>query len=356
MTVSKTFATLLGLTAPIALCARLAVSARTPAPTVAVGDCTKTLSAGADLQQAIDAIAAGGRTATLCLGPGEFPLRHLVVIGRDGLTLRGEGSSTVLRLEKGAASPVIVIGDFAHEIPRRAISSVTVERLRVVGGGAEGSEFLAGHPFLSNSAIVVRRGQTIVLRDLEITACRSACILTEHDSRNVSIERSSVSGSVWDGISLNRTAHARLVGNTIRDNTAAGITAEHLVDSVIRDNTLADNRTHGVYLSDSYRNTVAGNRFSANVVSGVFLTCAVHDHSPVRCWRDSMSRSNVFERNEFIGNRVGYMIGADDVANCTMQGFVPNLSCGDAFSRNPPESSDAARYGRCVRFSDDCSG
>jgi hypothetical protein len=50
------------------------------------------------------------------------------------------------------------------------------------------------------------------------------------------------------------------------------------------------------------------------------------------------------------------MIGADDVANCTMPGFVPNLSCGDAFSRNPPESSDAAGYGRCVRFSDDCSG
>jgi parallel beta-helix repeat protein len=282
-------------------------------------------------------------------------LRHFVAIGRDGLIVRGVGPSTVLRLEKGVASPVIVIGDFAHEIPRRAVSNVTVERLRVVGGGAEGSEFLAGHSFVSNSAIVVRDGRRIVLRDLEIGACRSACILTEHDSRNVSIERSSISGSVWDGISLNRTANASLVGNTIRDNTAAGITTEHLVDSVIRDNTLADNRTHGVYLSDSYRNTVAGNRFSANVLSGVFLTCAVHDRSPVRCWRDSMSRSNVFERNEFIGNRVGYMIGADDAANCTPHGFVANLSCGDVFSRNPPESSDAADYGRCVRFSDECS-
>src|SRR6266542_2570067 len=201
MTVSKTFATLLGLTALAALCARFAVSARSPAATIAAagrGDCTKRLSAGGDLQQAINAVAADGRTGTLCLGDGEFPLRRPLAIDRDGLTLRGEGSSTVLRLENGTASPVIVIGDFAHATPRRAISNVTVENLRVVGGGADGSEFLAGHTFLSNSAIVVRAGRTIALRDLEITACRSACILTEHDSRDVSIERTSVSGSVWD--------------------------------------------------------------------------------------------------------------------------------------------------------------
>src|SRR5262249_29802139 len=111
------------------------------------------------------------------------------------------------------------------------------------------------HPFLSNSAIVVRGGRAIALRDLEITACRSACILTEQESRDVSIERNTVNGSVWDGISLNRTAKARLVGDTIRGNTAPGITTGHLVDSVIRDNIVADNRTHGLHLSDTGRST-----------------------------------------------------------------------------------------------------
>jgi parallel beta-helix repeat protein len=170
----------------------------------------------------------------------------------------------------------------------------------------------------------------------------------------VSIERNTVSGSVWDGISLNRTANARLVGNTTRGNTAAGITTEHLVDSVIRDNIVADNRTHGLYLSDSYHNTITGNRFSANVLSAVFLTCAVHDRSPVRCWPDSMSQTNVFDQNEFISNRVGYMIGADDAANCATA-VVPNLSCANRFSRNPLESGDAAAYGPCVRYSERCS-
>src|SRR5262249_61607017 len=224
MKVPKTLVTLLGLVALTAVCARLAGSACSPAPVITApdgGGCTQTLSAGGDLQRAIDAIAAGGRRGTLRRGEGEFPLARLVAIEHDGLALRGQGPSTVLRLAAGTASAVVVLGDYTHETPQRPISNVTVEKLRVVGAVDGGSEFLAGHSFLSNSGIVIRGGRRIAIRDVEVTACRSACILTEHDSRDVSIERTSASGSVWDGISLNRTANARLVGNTIRGNTAA---------------------------------------------------------------------------------------------------------------------------------------
>src|SRR5262249_47500732 len=152
-----------------------------------------------------------------------------------------------------------------------------IEHLRVVGGGRGGSEAFPEHRWLNNSADVVRAGRGITIRDVEVTACRSACILTEHDTRNVTIEDARVSSSVWDGVSLNRTAGAHVVGNVIRDNTAAGITAEHLEDSVVERNTIAGNKTHGIYLSDSRRNRFADNRFVDNVLSGVFLTCAVRE-------------------------------------------------------------------------------
>src|SRR5579883_2515147 len=241
--------------------------------------CTVVVSDAQDLPQAIARVPAG---AVVCLAAGEFRLRRFLAIDRDDLTLRGAGPATVLRLEEGSESPVVVIGDVAHATPPRATANVTVEHLRIVGGGRGGSEVEPAHPYLTNSAIVVRRGHHVRIRHVAVTACRSACILTERDSRDVTIEHNRIRDAVWDGISLNRTAKARVLHNRIRDCTAAGITTEHLESSLIAENVLRANRTHGIYLSDSVRNRIVGNRFVGNVLSGVFLTCAVEPREPLR--------------------------------------------------------------------------
>jgi parallel beta-helix repeat protein len=313
--------------------------------------CTVTSSPGDDLQQVVDRATASGRPVILCLGAGEFQLRRYLSIARDGIVLRGEGAATVLRLEDGTESPVIVVGDGERKAPRRATSNVTIENLRIVAGGRGGGESFPGRPYLANSAVVIRAGRNVAVRNTSITACRSACILTELDTRRVTIEHDDISGAVWDGIALNRTWRARVVGNTIHDNTAAGISTEHLEDSVVKDNIVSDNHTHGLYLSDSYRNTIADNRFTGNVLSGVFLTCAVRHREPVvRCWKDSMSAANVFERDRFVGNRVGYMVGADPSAPCARRRFTPNVSRGDVFERNPRQDPRATAFGRCLVF------
>jgi parallel beta-helix repeat protein len=314
------------------------------------GECTLTVTAGSDLASTIERLPPSGTPVTLCLGAGEFRLRRFVSIRRDDFRLRGRGPSTVVRLDDGAEGPVIVVGDHAHRVPAATISNVTIESLRVVGGGREGSEFDREHPYLANSAVVVRAGRRVTMRDLQVTACRSACILTEYGSDDVTIEGNDVSGAVWDGISLNRTSKARVVGNRIHDNSGAGITTEHLEDSVVEHNTVSDNKTHGVYLSDSYHNTFAANRFSGNVLSGVLLTCAVRGHDPVRCWDDSMSGGNTFEGNEFLGNRVGYMVAADVAANCAKPGFEANLSRHDHFTPDRNQEPDWTTYGRCLRY------
>jgi parallel beta-helix repeat protein len=310
--------------------------------------CTLRIAAGRNLQHALDRIPEGDKPATLCLGAGEFRLPGFLSIARDGVRLRGEGHSTVLRLADHSQSPIIVIGDYRHQIPGRAVSSVAIEHLRIIGGGGGGSEVQRDHPYLTNSALVIRSGRDIAVRDLDVSACRSACILTEHDTRDVAIERTTISGSTWDGISLNRTSRARLVGNTIRDNTAAGITTEHLEDSVIERNTIDNNRSQGVYLSDSYRNRFVRNRFSGNTNAGVFLTCAVRSRDPgsVRCWDDSMSQANTFERNVFVANRLGYIVAPDAAANCAKTGVVPNVSRGDQFLQNPSIEQPPATHGR----------
>src|SRR5262249_50726376 len=188
---------------------------------------------------------------------------------------------------------------------------------------------------------------------VEISGCRSACVLTEYSTERVSIDDSTISGATWDGISLNRTARARLAGNTIRGNTAAGITAEHLEDSVIERNVISDNGSHGVYLSDSRRNRFLHNRFSHNTNAGVFLTCAgrYRDPGPVLCWTDSMSQANVFEGNQFAGNRLAYIVAADAAANCGKRGAVSNVSRGDRFGQDPRIEQHPERFGLCLQVS-----
>jgi parallel beta-helix repeat protein len=326
----------------LVLCAALSASAAERA-------CDITLAPGQDVQRGIGRLPADGR---LCLTAGEFRLPRFLAIARDGVTLSGAGPSTVLSLAEGVQSPVVVIGDHTSQVPRRVTSRVALEDLRIVGHGRGGSEVDHDHRYLTNSAVVVRGARNVTLRGLDVTACRSACLLTEHDCEDVVIEDNRVAGSVWDGIALNRTARARVVANTIDGNTAAGITAEHLERSVIADNVVSDNGTHGLYLSDSYRNVIARNWFADNVLSGVFLTCAIRYHKPlVQCWDDSLSADNVFERNEFVENRVGFTVATDAAAaTCVVPGFVANRSRGDLFERNPSEDADWTAYGPCLRY------
>ena len=307
--------------------------------------CTLTLSPGDDVQRAVD------RAAVVCLRPGEFMLHRFLALTRDGRVVRGAGPSTVLRLESGAQSPVLVIGDPDRLVPRHPTAHVAIEHLRIVGGGADGPEALPDRPYLTNSALVVRAGRDVTIRDVAITACRSACLLTERDTRRITIAHGDIGGSVWDGVALNRTSDARIAGNTIHDNTAAGISAEHLVRSVVADNVVRDNRTHGLYLSDSYDNTFARNVFSGNVLSGVFLACAVRDRDPpVRCWKRSMSADNVFAHGRFVDDRVGYMVGADAFAPCGGDRFSPNVARADTFIRTPRADPRAATFGRCLVY------
>jgi parallel beta-helix repeat protein len=316
--------------------------------------CTVTLSPRDDVQRAIDHLGAAlpaARGGVVCLGAGEFRLARMLVVDRDGVTLRGRGPSTVLRLADGVQSPVVVIGDHEHETPERPTSDVTIERLRIVGGGREGREADGEWPYLTNSAVVVRAGRNVMLRELDVSGCRSACLLTEKDTRDVSMIDNRIEGSVWDGISLNRTARARVADNVVRGNTASGITAEHLEDSVLERNVLEGNKTHGIYLADSYRNRFTDNRFVRNVLSGVFLTCAVRlREPPVACWDDSMSAGNVFERNELTGNRIAFTLAPDDRARCTSPRFVPNRSRDDRFAGNPRTEPYPPAFGTCVAF------
>lgn len=314
--------------------------------------CTARAKPGDDLQQAIDALPAGDAPVTLCLAAGEYPLKGLVSIQRDHLTLRGAGPTTVLRMAPDVQQPLLVVGDYQQQVPRRPITGVTIADMSLIGAKDVEHEFMPEHPYLSNSAVVVRDGRDVRLTGLHASQCRSACLLTEQGSRDITLDHNDVSGAVWDGVSFNSTSNVTMTDNRVHDNVAAGITAEELRDSQIRDNVLSNNGSQGAYLSNSSGNLFAGNTFSGNHGAGVFLTCAIRFRNAdgsTQCWDNSVSQNNVFDANHFDKDPFTYTIGVDKSANCTSATFKPNIWKASNQASASGVDMDPQRYGYCVR-------
>lgn len=125
------------------------------------------------------------------------------------------------------------------------VSDVTIQRLRTAGSNSK-PEFHPHRPYSSNSEAVVRSGDRIELRDLTVTDCRNACLLTVYHGRKVAIARNEVSNAAWDGITLNCAGPTRVTDNLIHDNTAAGVTVEHLHGGEITGNRIERKGSHGV--------------------------------------------------------------------------------------------------------------
>lgn len=304
-----------------------------------------------DLQRVLNGLPDNGEHQTVCLDEGTFTLQSMITIERSQVTLRGKGQNrTMLEMAQGTSSPVLVLGDAHHQEPQQTIRDVTVEQLGIRGGGESDSEFAPELPYLSNSGLIVRRGENIILRHLDIQYCRSACLLTEYHSQKVLIQNNHISQAQWDGISLNRAGPTRILDNTIENNTAAGITVEYLEGSEIANNVIANNRSHGLYLADAERNRFSNNLIRGNALAGAFLTCSVRHRDPVLCWDNSFSRDNTFEKNRFEHNRFGFQVAVDKAANCLNAKAPPNTSIGDTFVDSPNNEPAWEEYGRCLAF------
>ena len=310
--------------------------------------CTARAHPKDNLQQAIDRLPTSQSPAVMCLGRGVYSLDQFLHIDRDHVHLRGSGRSTIIQFKNPIQQPLIVIGDYANQQPSHVIQDVVVERMQLNGTTQVEHEFMPEHPYLSNSLVVIRRGKNVRLSNLQAAHCRSACLLSEYDSSDITIADNDISDAIWDGVSFNRSEKIHLIHNRIHDNRAAGMTTEHLIDSVVRNNVITRNGSQGIYLSDSQRNQIVDNTIVENKLSGILFACSIRYRTPeILCWDNSISQNNVVENNRFKQNPHAYTIGVDRAANCKAQGFSKNIwrnNQADTAGLNPP----VEQYGECV--------
>ncbi len=228
------------------------------------------------INEAIAKLPADG--GEIQLGPGAYLCSEPVIIARSGVTLRGMGHGTLLRLADNANCPVLIIGDIA-EFPRWDTTRVTVEGLRIDGNRAkQTSECWNG--LCDTGEVTVIRSSGVVLRlavDVRVASvvagsCRSGGIVTEKNCRRVTLQDIDASDNEFDGLACYETRESTFTNLKLHGNKAAGLSTDiHFDDNLLSNVILTDNATHGIFMRDSSRNSFQGVMITRSGRDAVFL-------------------------------------------------------------------------------------
>ena len=204
------------------------------------------------------------------LGRGTYECNAPIVIRTNGVTLRGVGPATKIRLMANANCPVVIVGDEANE-PRRGVRGICVADLAIDGnrtqqrgecwnGRCDTGEFTA----IRSSGLVVRRAKDVLVLRVSADNCRSGGLVTEKHCRRVTVREFSAGRNEFDGLACYETEDSVFTGLYLHDNKSAGISTDLSFDhNVISDSRLVKNGTHGVFMRHSN-----DNRFQNLLVSG----------------------------------------------------------------------------------------
>ena len=90
----------------------------------------KKFGSGADVQAALDALPEGG--GEVFLPPGIITVMNPIILNRDGLSLRGSGASTILRLANRMNVPVVILGTIKNK-PTQTVANLRLADVAIDG-------------------------------------------------------------------------------------------------------------------------------------------------------------------------------------------------------------------------------
>jgi hypothetical protein len=284
------------------------------------------------INAAIQRVSAHG--GEVRLGPGTYLCGEPIVISANGVTLRGAGAATVLRLADGANCPVIIVGDIADE-PRKEVADIRVSSLAIDGNREkQGTECWGGvcddgaKSAIRSSGIVVRRATDVLVEEVSIGRCRSGGLVTERGCRRLTVRQLEAFDNEFDGLACYETEDSLFTNLHLHTNKAAGISIDTKFNNNLISNAfLLGNGTHGIFMRDSHKNSFQGLMVAASGKDGIFLD-QVDDKAETGA-----------SGNSFIGIQVNGSGGAAFRVNG--EGCRDNLIGGCQFSENEAGLSEA---------------
>jgi hypothetical protein len=238
-----------------------------------------TLVVGSDctaIQQAIDALpSAGGRVT---VPAGTYTCATAVVIDRDNVVLSGHGPATVLRLANGANAPVLVLGQ-TQTPPTLTRSNIRVANLTIDGNRQNqtqecwgGSCDTGGLTMIRNNGLTLRHVSDVVIENITIVGARSGGLVTEKDSRRVTVRGLTASDNEFDGLAGYQTEDSLFTDLQLYDNAAAGLSLDLNFDNnIVGDAVISGSGTVGVFMVGAHDNVLSGLQIRSSGQHAIFL-------------------------------------------------------------------------------------
>ena len=244
----------------------------------AVSRPTVQVNAGDDqaITAALAALPATG--GIVQLGAGTFAIRHPVIIDRDGIELRGQGTATILTLAAHANCPVLVLGS-ASTPTLRLVRQIVVQNLLIDGNRTEQDmELYAGNSTdpsltaLRNNGITIRGAEAVQVRDVVTRHARSGGVVLEKFCRGISIDGLESYENEFDGLAAYETEESRFTKLNLHHNRSAGFSFDWRFNhNHIADTSASDNGSQGIFMRDSIGNTFERLTLRANGEQGIFM-------------------------------------------------------------------------------------
>jgi hypothetical protein len=230
---------------------------------------------GAEIQQALDSLPAGGGEVVLPAGRNE--VHQPIILSRDNQTLRGAGTATILHLADNANCPVIILGEPVN-YPTQTIRHLKVAGFFVDGNRAhqqrelwqiqgEGSE-------IRNNGVTVQNVTDSTVENVTCARCRSGGLVTTRDVRRLSVRNLTAFDNEFDGLACYQTTDSVFTGLFLHDNPGAGISLDlDFNDNVISNAVLTANDL-GVFMRSSRSNQFCDISIHNSRHFGVFIAHA----------------------------------------------------------------------------------
>ena len=211
------------------------------------------------IQVAIDALPDSG--GKVLLTTGIFTCTTAIVIDRDNVDVEGHGVSTQLWLADDSNSPVFVLGQ-ATTPPTTTVRNLRIANLAIDGnreaqqhecwGGTCGT---GGKTDIRNNGLTLRKVSDVLIEHVTANHNRSGGLVTERDSRRITVRNFHAANNEFDGIAGYLTEDSIFTALYLHDNVAAGLSFDlDFQHNTISDAIIAGNGSVGIFMVDAHNN------------------------------------------------------------------------------------------------------
>lgn len=225
-----------------------------------------------EIQQALDALPEAG--GVVVLPQGTITINHPIALKRSHQTLRGAGTTTILRVADDANCPAIIMGEPVNQ-PTYTVSDLHVDSLFIDGNRynqhrelwqeqGEGSE-------IRNNGITIQRVSDSTVENVVAARCRSGGLVTTLGVERLVVRGLEAFDNEFDGLACYATTQSQFVNLNLHNNPCAGISLDLNFNGNTISNAVLSANDLGIFMRDSRANQFLNVSINKSHNHGVFM-------------------------------------------------------------------------------------